>query len=84
MEVEVDMPEVVIESSNTASFGGISEDGGFGLPVYNRDIGTLNDDYDFWWVVSLFSWKLVCSLLFLLVVEHFVFVIYVRFAFLWL
>ncbi|XP_072054843.1 uncharacterized protein [Arachis hypogaea] len=46
MEVEVDMPNVVIESSNT-SFGGISEDVGFGLPVYDGDIGTLNDDYDF-------------------------------------
>ncbi|RYQ90781.1 hypothetical protein Ahy_B09g096774 isoform B [Arachis hypogaea] len=46
MEVEVDMPDVVIESSNT-SFGGISEDAGFGLPVYDGDIGTLNDDYDF-------------------------------------
>ncbi|XP_016164920.1 uncharacterized protein LOC107607485 [Arachis ipaensis] len=46
MEVEVDMSDVVIESSNT-SFGGISEDAGFGLPVYDGDIGTLNDDYDF-------------------------------------
>ncbi|XP_016200419.1 uncharacterized protein LOC107641439 [Arachis ipaensis] len=46
MEVEVDMLDVVIESSNT-SFGGISEDAGFGLPVYDGDIGTLNDDYDF-------------------------------------
>ncbi|XP_072076608.1 uncharacterized protein [Arachis hypogaea] len=46
MEVEVDMPNVLIESSNT-SFGGISEDDGFGLPVYVGDIGTLNDDYDF-------------------------------------
>ncbi|RYQ89179.1 hypothetical protein Ahy_B09g095962 isoform B [Arachis hypogaea] len=46
MEVEVDMPDVVIESSNT-SFGDISEDAGFGLPVYDGDIGTLNDDYDF-------------------------------------
>ncbi|XP_015949126.1 uncharacterized protein LOC107474054 [Arachis duranensis] len=43
MEVEVDMPDVVIESSNT-----ISEDAGFGLPVYDGDIGTLNDDYDFY------------------------------------
>ncbi|XP_025685399.1 uncharacterized protein [Arachis hypogaea] len=46
MEVEVNMPDVVIESSNT-SFGGISEDASFGLPVYDGDIGTLNDDYDF-------------------------------------
>ena len=40
------MLDVVIESSNT-SFGGISEDAGFGLPVYDGDIGTLNDDYNF-------------------------------------
>ncbi|XP_072054940.1 uncharacterized protein [Arachis hypogaea] len=46
IKVEVDMPDIVIESSNT-SFGGISEDAGFGLPVYDGDIGTLNDDYDF-------------------------------------
>ncbi|XP_020964826.1 uncharacterized protein LOC107605876 [Arachis ipaensis] len=44
--IEVDMLDVVIESSNT-SFGGISEDAGFGLPVYDGDIRTLNDDYDF-------------------------------------
>ncbi|XP_015934616.1 uncharacterized protein LOC107460742 [Arachis duranensis] len=46
MEVEVDMLDVVIESSNT-SFGGISEDAGFGLPIYDGDNKTLNDDYDF-------------------------------------
>ncbi|RYQ91062.1 hypothetical protein Ahy_B09g096930 isoform F [Arachis hypogaea] len=46
MEVGVDMLDVVIESSNT-SFGGISEDATFGLPVYDADIGTLNDDNDF-------------------------------------
>ncbi|XP_025703545.1 uncharacterized protein [Arachis hypogaea] len=46
MEVEVDMPDVVIESSNT-SFGGISKDAGFELHVYDGDIGTFNDDYDF-------------------------------------
>ncbi|XP_015949648.1 uncharacterized protein LOC107474537 [Arachis duranensis] len=46
MEVEVNMPDVVIESLNT-SFGGTFEDGSFGLPVYDGDIGTLNDDYDF-------------------------------------
>ncbi|QHO47104.1 uncharacterized protein DS421_6g193430 [Arachis hypogaea] len=45
MEVEVDMPNVVIEFSNT-SFSGTSENGGFGLPVYDGDIETLNDDYD--------------------------------------
>ncbi|XP_072076729.1 uncharacterized protein [Arachis hypogaea] len=46
VEVNVDLPDVA-DSSNTASFGGTSEDGGFGLPVYDGDIGTLNDDYDF-------------------------------------
>ncbi|RYR04632.1 hypothetical protein Ahy_B06g084405 [Arachis hypogaea] len=45
IEVEMDMPNVVIESTNT-SFGGTSEDGDFGLPVYDGDIETLNDDYD--------------------------------------
>ncbi|XP_072054247.1 uncharacterized protein [Arachis hypogaea] len=46
MEVEVDMPDVVIEFSNT-SFGAISEDAGFRLSVYDGDIGILNYDYDF-------------------------------------
>ncbi|XLS60769.1 hypothetical protein HN51_014997, partial [Arachis hypogaea] len=31
VEVDVDLPDVA-DSSNTASFGGTSEDGGFGLP----------------------------------------------------
>ncbi|XP_016195359.1 uncharacterized protein LOC107636354 [Arachis ipaensis] len=47
MKVEVDMPDVVIESLNT-SFGGTSKDGGFGLSVYDGDIETFNDDYDFY------------------------------------
>ncbi|XP_016168315.1 uncharacterized protein LOC107610837 [Arachis ipaensis] len=38
LEVGVNMPDVVTNSSNTASFGGTSEDGGFRLPVYDRDI----------------------------------------------
>ena len=46
VELDVDLPNVA-DSSNTASFGGTSEDGGFGLPIYDGDIGTLNDDYDF-------------------------------------
>ncbi|RYQ89224.1 hypothetical protein Ahy_B09g095979 isoform B [Arachis hypogaea] len=45
VEVDVDLPDVA-DSSNTASFGSTSEDGGFGLPIYDGDIGTLNDDYD--------------------------------------
>ncbi|QHO51739.1 uncharacterized protein DS421_2g33520 [Arachis hypogaea] len=43
---DVGLPNVA-DSSNTASFGGTSDDGGFGLPVYNGDVGTLNDNYDF-------------------------------------
>ncbi|XP_052118718.1 uncharacterized protein LOC127748378 [Arachis duranensis] len=46
VELDVDLPNVA-DSSNTASFGGTSDDGGFGLPVYDGDIGTLNDNYDF-------------------------------------
>ncbi|XP_072090631.1 uncharacterized protein [Arachis hypogaea] len=46
VEVDVDLPDVA-DSSNTASFGGTSKDGGFGLSVYDGDIETLNDDYDF-------------------------------------
>nr|XP_025692967.1 uncharacterized protein LOC112795242 [Arachis hypogaea] len=46
VELDVDFPNVA-DSSNTASFGGTSDDGGFGLPVYDGDVGTLNDNYDF-------------------------------------
>ncbi|XP_057731876.1 uncharacterized protein LOC130946977 isoform X2 [Arachis stenosperma] len=46
VEVDVDLLNVAY-SSNTASFGGTSNDGGFGLPVYDGDVGTLNDNYDF-------------------------------------
>ncbi|QHO34240.1 uncharacterized protein DS421_9g265250 [Arachis hypogaea] len=42
----VDLPNVA-DSSNAASFGGTSDDGSFGLPVYDGDVGTLNDNYDF-------------------------------------
>ncbi|XP_016171360.2 uncharacterized protein LOC107613746 [Arachis ipaensis] len=46
VELDVNFPNVA-DSSNTASFGGTSDDGGFGLPVYDGDVGTLNDNYDF-------------------------------------
>ncbi|XP_020986968.1 uncharacterized protein LOC110275377 [Arachis duranensis] len=46
VELDVDFPNGA-DSSNTASFGGTSDDGGFGLSVYDRDVGTLNDNYDF-------------------------------------
>ncbi|XP_072058610.1 uncharacterized protein [Arachis hypogaea] len=46
VELDVDFSNVA-DSSNTASFGGTSDDGGFGLPVYDGDVGTLNDNYDF-------------------------------------
>ncbi|XP_020964064.1 uncharacterized protein LOC107627306 [Arachis ipaensis] len=46
VELDVDFPNVA-DSSNTVSFGGTSDDGGFGLPVYDGDVGTLNDNYDF-------------------------------------
>ncbi|XP_057733755.1 uncharacterized protein LOC130948909 [Arachis stenosperma] len=46
VELDVDLPNVA-DSSNTASFGGTSDDGGFVLPVYDGDVGTLNDNYDF-------------------------------------
>ncbi|RYQ87727.1 hypothetical protein Ahy_B09g095262 isoform B [Arachis hypogaea] len=46
VELDVDFPNVA-DSSNTASFGGTSDDGGFGLPVYDGDVRTLNDNYDF-------------------------------------
>ncbi|RYQ85510.1 hypothetical protein Ahy_B10g105082 [Arachis hypogaea] len=45
VEVDVDLLDVA-DYLNTASFGDIFEDGGFGLSIYDRDIGTLNDDYD--------------------------------------
>ncbi|XP_025692367.2 uncharacterized protein [Arachis hypogaea] len=46
VKLDVNFPNVA-DSSNTASFGGTSDDGGFGLPVYDGDVGTLNDNYDF-------------------------------------
>ncbi|QHO37499.1 uncharacterized protein [Arachis hypogaea] len=46
VELDVDFPNVD-DSSNTASFGGTSDDSGFGLPVYDGDVRTLNDNYDF-------------------------------------
>ncbi|RYR39254.1 hypothetical protein Ahy_A09g044761 [Arachis hypogaea] len=46
VELDMDFPNVA-DSSNTASFGGTSDDSGFGLPVYDGDVGTLNDNYDF-------------------------------------
>ncbi|XP_025609680.1 uncharacterized protein [Arachis hypogaea] len=46
VEVDVDLPDAA-DSSNTASFGGTFDNGGFGLPVYDGDIGTLNDNYNF-------------------------------------
>ena len=63
VEVDVDMFDVA-NSLNTASFGGTSDDGGFGLPVYDGDVGTLNDNYDFWWVAPLISWKLASNCIF--------------------
>ncbi|XP_025625660.1 uncharacterized protein [Arachis hypogaea] len=46
VKFDVNLPNVA-DSSNTTSFGGTSDDGGFGLPVYDRDIGTFNDNYAF-------------------------------------
>ncbi|RYR57702.1 hypothetical protein Ahy_A05g023404 isoform B [Arachis hypogaea] len=46
VELDVDLFNVA-DSSNTASFGGTSDDGGFGLPVYNGDVEILNDNNDF-------------------------------------
>ncbi|XP_057739696.1 uncharacterized protein LOC130956704 [Arachis stenosperma] len=46
VELDVNFPNVA-DSTNTASFGGTSDDGDFGLPVYDGDVGTLNDNSDF-------------------------------------
>ena len=43
---QISLPNVA-DFSNTTSFDGTSNDGGFGLPVYDGDIETLNDNYDF-------------------------------------
>ncbi|KAL4315558.1 hypothetical protein AHAS_Ahas15G0197100 [Arachis hypogaea] len=47
IKVDVDSFDIVVESLNMAFFGNISKDNNdLGLPIYDEDIRTPNDDHD--------------------------------------